>query len=345
MPDSARGIVAFRPAAIMRRPGGDRLAALIRDQICGFEAEFAQALHVDTKRAGFLQLAGEAIESVVVDFKVTTKKTKPQNGPGQTLQAIESGSLTVRTSAPFDWLAFFRQWKLAITELREGKQIYYKMMIPEMPAPTMEFFAYLPDDRTLVINEPEVIRQHIARAVPAEPALLRGGYWQRANRSLLAIVVDNHENRFTKAYDREVGDPEDKAVLELFAGIDRWVLTVPDAPALSFQAQASPRNLLAGLGVGRALNAVVELGRVTASKATADTVPNEATLRLYRALLANMQVGAAGGGLTVGTQHFGTLGDIADVIRAGLAAEAKAANAQGPAMLQEIDFESREKKP
>ncbi len=326
MPDSARGIVAFRPAAIMRRPGGDRLAALVREQVREFEVGVAKGLHVDTQQAGFLQLGGGDIESVVLNYKIGVKKVPPQqNEPEQLLHTIESDSLTVRTMAAFDWLAFFRQWKLQVTAIPVGAQAYYQVMIPEEPASTMSFFVYLPDDRTLVINEPETIRQHLARAVPAAPAYLREYDWERASRGLLAIAIDNRDDRFVKPYERAPAEPEDKAVLELFAGIDRWIIGVPDAPTLSVIARATPRNLRAGLGVMRAINALAELGRVAATSAPAGVIPNEAAMRVYRGLLANLQIGAAGGGVTVGAQHFGTLGDIAEMIRVQLAVEAEAA--------------------
>jgi len=328
VPDSDRGVVAFHPAAIIRRPGGDRLAALIRDQIREFENEVAQVLNVDTKRPGFHRSGGEDIESVVLGFNIAAAKAKPQeDGPERMLHTITSGHLTVRMVAPFDWLGFFRQWNLEIDEVRDGERVYYKVTVPERPTPTIFFYAVLPDDRTLVINEPETIREHFARSVPAAPTMLRGDDWAQASRGLLAVAFDNRDDRFTKPYDRGTGDPEDKAVLELFAGIDRWVVNVPDTPALTIKAQPVPRNLLAAVGVARALNALAELGKVAA--APADAVPNEQARRLYRAFLANLRIGTEGGGVTVGAQHFGTLADVTEVIRAGLAAEAEAAKAPG----------------
>ena len=53
------------------------------------------------------------------------------------------GRPAFRTVAPFDWLAFLRQWRFEFVEVREGGRVYYRIegplkeaLGPRPPAPT-----------------------------------------------------------------------------------------------------------------------------------------------------------------------------------------------------------------
>ena len=37
------------------------------------------------------------------------------------------GRPAFRTVAPFDWLAFLRQWRLEFVEVRDGGRVYYRI--------------------------------------------------------------------------------------------------------------------------------------------------------------------------------------------------------------------------
>ena len=37
------------------------------------------------------------------------------------------GLSAFRTVAPFDWLAFLRQWRLEFVEVRDGGRVYYRI--------------------------------------------------------------------------------------------------------------------------------------------------------------------------------------------------------------------------
>ena len=136
---------------------------------------------------------------------------------------------------------------------------YYKITgeLKQMLGPNPCVF--LPDDRTIVFDEEDVIRRIAGGEDPAPPAYVRGKEWERASSGLVAIAINNQNDTFAKHYD--LGRPDDAVVLSLFKGIDTWIVGVDDADAIVLQADATCRNRDASEAVSRSLDSLIKLGR------------------------------------------------------------------------------------
>ena len=78
------------------------------------------------------------------------------------------GYSAIRTVAPFDWLAFLRQWRVELEEVRVGGRD--NKVIGPYKKLLLEFGNILcvlvPDDRTIVIDEEDVIRKMASGEIP-----------------------------------------------------------------------------------------------------------------------------------------------------------------------------------
>jgi len=315
MSDSVTGILAFHPAAALRHPGMARiLSPIIGDEIAEDLEAIAKAMQVDISQPGFLKPGPKQIESIFFGFGIGKAAANPKDSKsGPTMHRIEEDSLTVRMVTPFDWLAFLRQWKLEVEEVHDSRRVYHKVKVPRGMVDTnleFSFFVYLPDDRTLVINgHQEWIRELIRLDAPPVPALLRGADWERAGRGLLALAINNQEDGFSKPYD--LGRPDDAMVVQCFQGVDRWVLGVADADALALHAEATARAPEAAESVARTIDGLVKLGRAALDPIPVKGEREDLAKWLARGLLANLKVKRQGSSVTLSTEGFGTLADVA----------------------------------
>ena len=116
---------------------------------------------------------------------------------------------------------------------------------------------FLPDDRTIVGDEEDVIRKIAGGERHALPAFFRGKEWERASRGLVAIAIKNIDDTFTKHFD--LGRPDDSVALSLFKGLDAWILGVDDADAIVLHAHAIGRNRNASEAVSRQIDSLIKL--------------------------------------------------------------------------------------
>ena len=84
----------------------------------------------------------------------------------QIMHTIAFGGAAVRAVRPFDWLAFLRGWGLEFTEVREPGDVYQKITGPLKPMIGPNPCVYVPDDRTIVLDEEGPIRRLIRREQP-----------------------------------------------------------------------------------------------------------------------------------------------------------------------------------
>ena len=326
VPERMSGVVAFRPAATLRRPGMERLMSLYQKTILELDLEtIAKGLQVDMSRPGFRKLGLDEIESFVCGFRFGQPANKPKNADGEPLQSIEFGGLTVRTVAPFDWPAFLRQWKLKLEEVRVGREVCYKITGPMADEAGVPGFLYLPDDRTMVCNEEATIRSLIARGSSSTPAYLRGPDWDRASRGLLAVAVNNQADGFVKQFD--LGRADEAVVVELFKGVDRWTLGLADSDAPSPHAEVTARDPQAAESVARSIGLLTKVGRAALESEPPSAGEHDHAIRLYKAFLANLRVEQAGHTVSIRSDGFGTFGEWASILKASIEAEAKAAAA------------------
>ena len=122
--EDAGGVALIRPAAALRHPGMDRFLAVIKEYL-DKEVEFhAKRLKIDTSRPDFLKLRAQDIEWVTGEVTLGRAKNAAKGEPNHTFGV---GSPAIRTVAPFDWLAFLRQWRLECEEARVKGRAYYKL--------------------------------------------------------------------------------------------------------------------------------------------------------------------------------------------------------------------------
>jgi hypothetical protein len=179
---------------------------------------------------------------------------------------------------------------------------------------------FLPDDRTIVLDEEAVIRKIASGEIPEQPAFLSNPSWERASRGLFAIAVKNHGDMFAKHYD--LGRPDDAITLSLFKGIESWILSVDDTDAIVLHAEAACRNRDASEAVSRSLESLIAMGRQEIDKELQDNQPKTPTdglvVRMYKALLTGVRVEHSDNTITVRTQGFGTLADFAAIVEGQL---------------------------
>ena len=118
-------MVLIRPSAALRHQGMDRFLAVIKEYLDKEVAIHAKRLEIDTSRPGFLKLRCQDIEWVTgaVDLR-----TRIKNGAkGEPFHTFALGISTIRMVAPFDWLAFLRQWRFDCEKVEEGTSAYFRV--------------------------------------------------------------------------------------------------------------------------------------------------------------------------------------------------------------------------
>ena len=188
---------------------------------------------------------------------------------------------------------------------------------------------FLPDDRTIIFDQEDVIRGIASGEEPAPPAYLRDKEWERASRGLVAIAVKNRDDSFTKHYD--LGRPDDAVVLSLFKGADWWVIGVDDADPIVLHADASCRDRDASQAISRSIDSLIKLGRQYSEHnvpKSSDAKAHDQIARMLKALAANVRVVQTDNAIAVHAENFGSLADFG-VIVAGEQQEAKAQVAAG----------------
>ena len=321
VPGGKMGVFAIRPAALVRRVGEESPLAkmMFGGDLSDLMNEMNQGkFKVDSSRPGFLKLGPSGIECVVAAFNIRKSKG-PARGSKETkdmhqIEFGEAGGVTVRTVAPFDWLKFLGQWEIELEEVREPRGVYHKIKAPMMADMGLHVGIYLPDDRTLVYEKEELIKGIIAREVPSAPAYLRGPEWERVSRDLIAIAIDNHDDLFAKDYDLGRGD--DKIVLSLLKGIDRWVLGLADRDSLAFHAEATGRGPDAVAGVANEVQGLVAFWLKALDVEAPATEKETPDARFSRGLLKNLKIEQRGRSLTAAAEAFGTMADLAAMIKA-----------------------------
>ncbi len=318
--EGADGVVMVRPAAALRHKGMDRAAPLIGADFVDLLRSFANQLKIDTARPGFLKLRGQDIEWV------TASVSFGKSGKGdKTLHSFMLGCPAIRMVAPFDWLAFLRQWRFDCEEVRVGGRSYYKVTGEFKKILGKSPCIFLPDDRTLVGDEEPMIRKIASGEIPEQPDLVLSPAWERASRGLLAMAIKNQDGTFGKHYD--LGRPDDALVLPLFKGIDSWILSVDNADDIALHADAACRNHDVSEAVSRSLESLIAMGRQTIDQELqhdqSKTPKDELVVRMVKALLAGVRIEHTDNAITVQTQGFGTLTDFAAILE-GQAEEAKA---------------------
>jgi hypothetical protein len=323
------GAAVIRPAAAFRHKGLDSLLALVSAELDKDLPMLAEQLKVDTSQQGFLKIRLQDIEWVTAGVGFPQypgdKQRAPKDAENKPMHRIAFGNPVVRMVAPFDWLAFLRQWRFDCEEVRVKGRAYYKITgeIKRIWGGSSPCF-FLPDDRTIVFAEEDAIRKIAGDNDPAPPTYLSGKAWERASRGLVAIAVKNRDDSFTKHYD--LGRPDDAVVLSLFKGADWWVVGVDDADPIVLHADASCRDRDASLAISRSIDSLIKLGRQYSEhngRKLPDAKAHDQIARMLKALVANVSMLQTDNAIAVHAENFGSLADFATVVE-GEAHESKA---------------------
>jgi hypothetical protein len=325
-------VAVIRPAAAFRHPETERLLALCQTGVDQELFYLRTALKVDTSTQGFTKLRCLEIEwlTICIGFDQSPPQAlrdtqrAARNPAAERLRRITVGSLAIRMVAPFDWLAFLRQFRLECAEARASGHLYYKIGGERKgvlgPSPAMLLF----DDRTVVFDQEDEIRKIASGAESPPPAHLQSNEWAQASRGLIAIAFNNRNDAFAKHYDPHRAD--DAVVLSFFKGLDSWILGVEDADAITLQGKGACRDPGSAAAVSRSLDSLIKRGRDyierNAPKAP-DAGAHDVILRMLKALMANVRVLHTDNSVGLRSDGLGTLADVALVVD-GEAQESKA---------------------
>lgn len=323
--DGKDGAVVFRPAATLRHAKMSSLIMPLITDLAGFDPiQVAHELKVDLARSRALRLNLSDVEWVTASVHFG-QVNSPENGKQHSLMLSNP---VVCTVSPFDWLAFLRLWRCEVTEVRVANGVYYRIKGPlaELLGPNVS--VYLPDDRTLMVNDEATIRKLVGNP-PTVPDFLRGADWEGASRGLFAVAVNNQRGQLAQCYD--MGRSDDALVLSLFEGVERWIFSVADADPIELSASAACRDRAASDAIVRAIDSLRKLGEDGLAAAVPEVAGNdhlERTHRMAKALLGNLTTiqidHMAPNGfppidniLVARAQHFGTLAEWAALVEGG----------------------------
>jgi len=309
--EGAAGLIAFRPSATFRRMDSDLILPLLNFMGIDF-SDIPKQYKVITSRPGSLKLAVEDIEWVTGSIRYG--RARNNEGDGHTVML---GGLTFRTVAPFDCLAFLRQWRFDFVEARHGGRVYYKLTGPLAGAIGPNPCVCLLDDRTVVCDEEEAIRTFLGRGPSQPPACIRGPGWERASRGLLAVAISNEDGAFAKQYD--LGRPDDAVALSLFKDVSHWTFWVDDANSIALHAAADCRSGEVSKAISGVIDSLLKSARAGMEQpdpAALAVGAHEREYRMIKALLANIRVEHTERSVELLTDGFGTLAEIGSFIKA-----------------------------
>ena len=214
IPDDAMGVVAFHPAATFRRQGMAQYARQLNalTAMKGLD----QALEIPISKC---PLKVEQIEQVTAVVKFDVK-----GPPGKEMDRMMVHCATIRTVEPFEWLKLVRSWWPNAVQLQAGNKVYYKIHCPLL-GPNQCF--HFPDNRTVVCDE-ESRMLRLLRRSSAPPEFARGDDWKKVEHDLVAVILDNHDGRISRATKKVSKDDEEAQFEEFLERSDRWIMGLAD---------------------------------------------------------------------------------------------------------------------
>jgi hypothetical protein len=240
----------------------------------------------------------EAIEQIVVGVEVGQVRGKRQP------RAINAHGLMVRTIEPFDWAQQIRAWWPSVREVRDAGRVYYKLTCPQL-APNPCF--YLPDDRTIVLDDEEPLLRIIRRGAPATSPYAQGPDWERVSRGLLVVALDNRAGRWTQEMQ---GSGAQTLGLPIVDWVDRWIFGVADADNLACQAIATCADDHGTEATARAVDSLLDAARRLVPPGPDERAELRAMAQLLSGLVANSCVEREGRTVVLRSTGFGKIADV-----------------------------------
>ena len=320
--DDLSGAVVIRPAAALKHPGVDPLSRLLDQSVDAF----TDALHLSKKST--LRLDPKNIDWATCSLSFG----RGSNPKGKALHTMQFGGLTIRTVRPFDWLAFARQCGFETTAANAAGRVYYRIAGPLKGILGKSPCLYLADDQTVWFEEESRLKAYLSRVNHSAPTFLTRPEWERACQGLVAVALDNHDGSFTKGYD--LGRPDDAVVLAIFKDVDRVTLAVDDADQMGLRVSADCHPGDASAGLARSIETYVKMCLALIDQPVPtdhEEDSHDPIIRMTKSLLSNVRVEHTDRSVTVKTQGFGRLSDLASMVEAEMKCKKKAGNQQAKA--------------
>lgn len=146
------------------------------------------------------------------------------------------------------------------------------------------------------------------------PGFLSGTDWERANRALLAIAINNEHGEISKAYD--LGRTDDKLVVDLFKDVDHWIFCVDDADSATIHARAGC-NADRGEEIAGSAESLLKMARASIQAPPTDAPARsirELNSRMLGGLVQNARATHGARVVEVRSEGFGTLADLGLVL-------------------------------
>jgi hypothetical protein len=222
IPDDEMGIIAFQPAAAVRRQGMAKHALALNTYLSVDWPQIARALGVPAPKC---PINVEEIEQVTASLSFSRFTTNE----GKELRRFILHCVMFRTVKPFDWAKLLRSYWPELIEAREGSRVYYKLKPGSAPALAKAPAFLIPDERTIIFDDEDVLLRLIRRGYPTAPDFARGADWKKAEHDLFAVVFDNHDGRLQRAVTKLKDVGKEDPVVEFLKLTRQWIFGLEDA--------------------------------------------------------------------------------------------------------------------
>jgi beta-lactamase regulating signal transducer with metallopeptidase domain len=316
VPANAPGLIAFRPAATLRRIQSRQALSFLLSDFGGDFTAAAKVLGIEPPAPGQGELNLDQIDWLILTLGFGKAKAGPS---GPAVHRVDMGLETVRTIKPYDWLGFLRAWHFPLIPVSVNGHTYYqikasgalKRLLGEKSQ-----CVYLPDGRTIVFKEEGELVKMLSTATPAIPNFASGIDWERSKRALLAVAINNTFGEISNAYD--LARPDDKVVLDLFKNVDHWLFHVEDADSIAVHAHAAC-NSVCGERIASSAKSLLDMARSSLQARTAKAptgTTQERAWRMLGGLVQNARVNDDPLEVDVQSNGFGTLADFGWIMEA-----------------------------
>ena len=135
----------------------------------------------------------------------------------------------IRTVKPFDWATLLRSYWPELIEAREGRRTYYKLKPGSAPNLAKAPAFLIPDDRTIIFDDEDVILRLIRRDSPGKPDFARHADWKKVEHDLFAVIFDNNDGRLQRAVTKVKNVDEDDPIVESLKLTRQWIFALENS--------------------------------------------------------------------------------------------------------------------
>jgi hypothetical protein len=186
-PTDAMGVLAVRPAAVLKRPGMVPLTKELNEEITREFKELGMSKG--------LGLPLENLDQVLARFQVLhevdTKDGKKEN--------LVAGLYMLRTVHAFNWKGLLQSNPPELAAISYRGKVYYKPVAGALPGvahnPVVPYLGkdmcyFIADARTLIVDTEANLRRLIKRGPAGPPDWVWAEGWAKVDRGLLAVTLD-----------------------------------------------------------------------------------------------------------------------------------------------------------